>query len=65
MEDVYITKLKAENNYLDYKIDKYSRLIATTNFNEQELSLVEKYMGKLIRTKIDNQKILRVMKAYD
>ena len=62
MENVYIAKLKAQNNYLEYKIDKYSRLIATTSFNEQELDLIEKYMGKMLTTKTNNQKIIEAIK---
>ena len=55
MENININKLKAQNAYYNIKIDRYTRLLAHGNFSAPEVSLVEKYVGRILRAKIDNQ----------
>ena len=62
MENIKITKLQAQNNYYNYKLERYTHLLANGNFSPPEVSLVEKYMGTLLRAKIENQQRIDVIR---
>ena len=61
IEDLNVKRLEAENNYLDYKIDRYTGLIIGKVFTKVERGLLEHYIGRMINRKLENQKLLSVI----
>ena len=64
-EDLNVKRLQAENNYLNYKIDRYTHLIVSESFTGKNKALIEQHIGKMLSKKIENSKILEVMKHYE
>lgn len=64
-DDLNVKRLQAEVDYLNYKIDKYTHLIVTESFTGKNKALIEDHIGKLLGKKIENSKILDIMKHYE
>lgn len=54
-------RIQAENDYLDYKINKYTSLIETISFDQDHRFLIEKYLKKMLGKKVMNLKLLKAM----
>ena len=60
-EDLNVKRLQAENNYLNYKIDKYTHLIVVEAFTGKNKALLESHIGKMLSKKVMNEKLLEVL----
>ena len=61
-DNLNVKRLESENNYLNYKIDKYTHLIVVEAFSGKNKVLIEGHVGKMINKKIQNEKLLEILK---
>ncbi len=60
MENMNIKRLQAENNYLNYKINSYTNMLNTTDFEKNEAKFLKSHIAKMLNRKISNETILKV-----
>lgn len=61
-DNLNVKRLEAENNYLNYKINKYTHMIVVEAFSGKNKVLIEGHVGKMLNKKIQNEKLLEVLK---